>query len=179
MFGEKNVWKIILHKMKNRNDLPFRRNCEGYFLIDGKLLVKDSGKGFLIFPGGGIDESETIEEGMTRETKEETGANIKNLKKLGTVKIIWNDNWAKTDKQKIRFDKFKGDEMHFFAGDIDCFVENEDAEEDFWGEQHSMNIKEAIKFIENSKPFDSGIKEYREAQIEFLILLDQELKKKL
>lgn len=161
--------------MEDRNNLPLRKNCEGYFLVDGKLLVKDSGKGFLIFPGGGIDENEAVEEGMKREAKEEVGVIVEDLSELGKVEFIWDDNWAKTEKQKERFNKFRGDEMHFFIGKIKSFEKNEQLEEDFWDEHHSMGIKEAIAFIENSKPFDEGIKEYREAQLKFLSLLNQQI----
>jgi 8-oxo-dGTP pyrophosphatase MutT (NUDIX family) len=140
---------------------PFRINCEGYFLQDGKILVKDSGKGFLIFPGGGIDQNETVEQGMIREVFEETGAVVKNLEKLGVVRTVWDKNWAKTEKQKLRYEQYQGDEMHFFKGDIIKFVDNS-KEEDSWNKISFMTIEEAINFIKNN-PLDA----YREKQVVF------------
>jgi len=58
--------------MENRDLLPFRINCEGYLISsDGKILAKDSGNGFIMFPGGGVDEKEDIITAMDREAKEE------------------------------------------------------------------------------------------------------------
>ena len=67
----------------NRNYLPYRKNCEGYLLYKNKfILAQKSPHGYTIFPGGGINKNETQEEALRRETKEETGLNIKNLKFL-------------------------------------------------------------------------------------------------
>ncbi len=52
----------------NRNNLPFRKNCEGYFIKENKILAKDSGKGYLIFPGGGIEENESPEEAIIKKS---------------------------------------------------------------------------------------------------------------
>ena len=72
-----------------RSDLPFKKNCEGYF-IDGKrnILAKE-GNNIILFPGGGVDKDEDVAEAMIRETKEETGAIVKDVKELGTIKILW------------------------------------------------------------------------------------------
>ena len=105
-----------------RLNLPFRKNCEGYF-YDGKgnILAKDNGKGILLFPGGGINENENPEQAIIRETFEETGAVIKNLRKLGELKFIWGENWAQSEKQRNRFHHYKGEEMTFFSGEISTF----------------------------------------------------------
>lgn len=46
---------------------------------DKILLVKSqyNGKEFFLFPGGGLDFGETLEEGAIRETVEETGIKVK------------------------------------------------------------------------------------------------------
>ena len=155
----------------DRHKLPFRLNCEGYFIKDGKVLAKDSGKGFLMFPGGGVDEGEDVQKAMIRETFEETGAIVENVNALGDIKFIWGADWAKTVKQKKRYEQFQGDEMFFFSGVIKEFDESEgieEAEEDAWNGEKLMTITEAIEFIENSRPFDEDVKEYREAQLKFL-----------
>ncbi|MBI2499509.1 NUDIX hydrolase [Candidatus Woesearchaeota archaeon] len=153
---------------KKRKKLPFRINCEGYFLDNKRNILAKENKGIILFPGGGIDKNEGAAEAIIRETKEETGAIVKNVIKLGTMKIIWDTNWAKTEKQKARYKIFQGDEMHFFIGDIERFDEPDIKEEDFWDGEKLMNIKEVIKKIEEKSPFDNNIKEYRKAQLKFL-----------
>jgi len=151
-----------------RKNLPFRINCEGYFLNNkGNIIAKES-NGIVLFPGGGVDENEEIIKAMIRETKEETGVIIKDIMKLGTIKIIWGPNWAKTEKQKSRYTAFQGDEMHFFIGNIERFEEPEIKEEDFWSGNKLMNVSDVIKKIEEKASFDEDIREYREAQLKFL-----------
>src|SRR3989344_6827959 len=151
-----------------RKNLPFRINCEGYFLdSNGNIIAKES-NGIILFPGGGVNENEEIVHAMIRETKEETGAIITDIRKVGTTKIIWGPNWAKTEKQKSRFTAFQGDEMHFFIGNIERVEEPEIKEEDFWDGNKLMNISEVIKKIEIKAPFDEDIRGYREAQLKFL-----------
>src|SRR3989344_90923 len=151
-----------------RKNLPFRINCEGYFLDDkGNILAKES-NGIILFPGGGVDKNEEMTKTVIRETKEETGAIVKNIRKLDTIKIVWSPNWAKTEKQKSRYTAFQGEEMHFFMGSIEGFEEPEIKEEDFWDGNKLMNISEVIKKIEEKPPFDEDIREYREAQLKFL-----------
>ena len=79
----------------------------------------------VLFPGGGVDKNEEITKAMVRETKEETDAVVKKIRKLGKIKIFWGPNWAKTEKQKYRYTAFQGDEMHFFIGNIERFEEPE------------------------------------------------------
>src|SRR3989338_4932347 len=147
-----------------RKNLPFRINCEGYFLdSEGNIIAKES-NGIDLFPGGVVDK------------KEETGAVVKNIRKLGTIKIFWGPNWAKTEKQKSRYTAFQGDEMHFFIGDIESFEEPEIKEEDFWDGNKLMNISEVIKKIEGKAPFDEDIRGYREAQLKFLKEIEEIVK---
>lgn len=152
----------------DRSKLPYRKNCEGYFLTkEGKILAKD--KGYLVFPGGGIDLGEHADIAIVRETFEETGAVIKlPVKKLGVIRFIWDKDWIKTEKQKRRFEEFKGEEMHFFFGTIKEFKENEKKHEDYWKGGKLISISKAIQIIERSKPFSKDIKVYREAQLRFL-----------
>ncbi len=150
--------------------LPYRRNCEGYFITEkDKILAKDTHKGYLVFPGGGIDGGEHADTAVVRETFEETGAIVElPIQKLGVIRFIWDKNWIKTEKQKRRFEKFKGEEMYFFFGIIKEFKENKEQHEDFWDGEKLMPISKAIQIIEGSKPFSGNIKVYREAQLRFL-----------
>tara|TARA_Y100000034_G_C6656703_1_gene287714 strand:+ start:125 stop:616 length:492 start_codon:yes stop_codon:yes gene_type:complete len=154
----------------DRSMLPYRRNCEGYFVTkDGKILAKDTGKGYLVFPGGGIDKGEHADAAVVREAFEETGAIIKSpIKKLGVVHFIWDKDWIRTEKQKKRFKRFKGEEMYFFSGIIKEFKENKEQHEDYWKGKKLMPISKAIHIIEKDKPFSENIRVYREAQLQFL-----------
>ena len=157
-----------------RYKLPFRKNCEGYF-TDGKgnILARDSGKGFLLFPGGGIDDNEAVEKAIIRETFEETGAVIRDLKKIGELKFIWGVDWAKTEKQKKRYLQYKGEDMYFFVGKIEKFIDPVKIEEDSWLGEKLISIKKAIEMFESGKPWDEEIKEYREMQLKSLISLSR------
>ncbi|MBT3814443.1 NUDIX hydrolase [Candidatus Woesearchaeota archaeon] len=154
----------------DRSTLPYRRNCEGYFFTnDGKVLAKDTKKGYLVFPGGGIDKGEHADSAVVRETFEETGAIIQlPIKDLETVQFIWDENWARSEKQKRRYKEYKGEEMHFFSGKIKEFTKNEEQHEDYWEGEKLMPISKAIKIIEKEKPFPENMKVYREAQLKFL-----------
>lgn len=158
-----------------RSHLPFRKNCEGYFLSNcGRALVRDTGKGYLVFPGGGVDEDEDIKVAVQRETFEETGARVDNIKKVAVVRFIWDENWAKNDKQKKRYEEFQGEEMHLFVGKIQGFEEVDNPEEDYWQGEKLMEIDDAIELIKNEHPFRESMKEYRECQIKFLKELREE-----
>lgn len=148
--------------------MHFRQNTEGYF-VDGKgrILAKDSGKGYVIFPGGGINPGESAEQAILRETLEETGAVVEGIKKIGALQIKWDKDWAKTSKQKERQGEFQGDEMHFFSGKIKGFSKGSNEEDTQQGEK-LMPIKDVILLIEKSRPFESGIAEYREFQLKYL-----------
>ena len=155
--------------------LPYRRNCEGYFITkNGQILAKDTGKNYPLFPGGGIDEGEHADAAVVREALEETGAIIKlPIKNLGVVHFIWDKDWIKTEKQKRRFKKFKGEEMYFFFGKVVKLEKPKGDPEnpndnDIWTGKMLMPIKKAIKIIEKSKPFSDNIRIYREAQLRFL-----------
>lgn len=156
--------------MKNKiSNLPLRINCEGFFTDgEGNILAKRNNNGYIIFPGGGIDKNEKIEEGMIRETLEETGAKVKNIKFLGKISIIWGDDWAKTKKQKERVKKYRGDEMNFFSGRIEEFDEKNNSSEDYWEGNKIMPISKVIKIIESIKDKDESTKEYREKQLKYL-----------
>lgn len=153
----------------NHLNLPYRKNCEGY-LLDGKgnIVARDTGKGYIEFLGGGVNENETPEQALIRESREEIGVIIKgNLKKLGVLHFLWGKNWAKTKKQKERYRKFKGEEMHFFIGEvkrIDISLKKEDS----WDGNNLIPIKNVIKSIERNKPFPKNMRKYYDFQLKFL-----------
>jgi len=155
--------------MVSRGHLPFRKNTEGYFLdSDNNILAHDTGVGYLEFPGGGIEPNETPEEGILRETLEETGAIIDaaTFKKIGVMHFLWDETWAKTEKQRQRYQQFKGEEMHFFFGRIRGWKKISNAPE-AWKGKRLMPIRQAIRIIDNEKT-TKAIEEYRRFQLEFL-----------
>ncbi|MBW2998039.1 NUDIX domain-containing protein [Candidatus Woesearchaeota archaeon] len=153
----------------SRDSLPYRKNCEGYFVIEDKILAKYTKECYLVFPGGGVDENEKPEDAVLRETFEETCAIIKEpIQKWGVVHFRWDKDWIKTEKQRKRFEIFQGEEMHFFYGTIEEFKENCENYEDYWEGEKLMPISKAIELIEKEKPFNENIKDYREAQLKFL-----------
>ncbi len=159
--------------MVERSRLPFRSNCEGYFLKGENILAKQTKEGIIIFPGGGIDDNETIEEGMLRETKEETGAIITELKKLGNMNLIWGPQWAKTEKQKKRYEHYQGDDMTFFSGVVKEF-QNTEVKEDTWGENKFIPLEKVIQILRLQLiEADEEIRPYREKQLFFLEGLNQ------
>ena len=91
------------------------------------------------------------------------------MKKLEIIYFDWDENWAKTEKQKARYNKFRGEEMHLFTGMIKELKEaSGDKEEKGREEQKLIKIKEAIKFLENLKPFPKNMKEYYSKQLNML-----------
>lgn len=60
--------------------------------ITGKVLVQERTKSWkgLSFPGGHVNEGESLVDSAIREVKEETGLDIKNLKSCGVVH--WSNN---------------------------------------------------------------------------------------
>ena len=151
---------------KNRLDLPFRRNCEGYFLKSKeKILAKEMSFG-IIFPGGGISDSESIESGMLRETFEETKATITHLNLITSHKLVWDKNWAKTEKQKERYERYQGDEMFFFKGQIQGFHSNDAEHEDIWRGEKLMDLSIVIEKLKEKHREEP--KEYTKIQISIL-----------
>lgn len=83
----------------NRDDKGNLRPGVGTAVIvrkDGKVLfaerLKDPGKNLWHFPGGNIEIGETIENCAAREVKEETNADVKNVKILGLTNDVYPNN---------------------------------------------------------------------------------------
>lgn len=151
---------------KNRDELPFRKNCEGYFVNDdNEILAKIMPFG-LIFPGGGVESFESADSAMLRETLEETGAIISNLKFIKSEKLIWSKDWAKTQKQKSRYEQFKGDEMFFFTGNIENFQPIVENEEDTWTGEKLMKLSEVLELLKQKEKREPC--EYTRHQINIL-----------
>jgi len=67
-------------------------------IADGKVLLVnskyDDGE-YYLFPGGGLEFGETVEEGAIRETLEETGIKVKIVKLIHLNEFIYKSDWNK------------------------------------------------------------------------------------
>ena len=161
--------------MKDRKNLPYRKNCEGYFVRDGKIVALDTGLGYIEFPGGGVDEGEEPNEALIREAFEEAGVVIDGeLEKIEQFNFVWGENWVKNDKQKKRYEEFQGEEMHFYKGKIKDLVEpNGDGVEKGWNGEVLMEISDAIEAIKGHNLNGEGVGEYQNFQLKILEALNE------
>ena len=102
------------------------------------------------------------EEAMKREVLEETGAIVEIEKNLGVLKFDYDENWAKTERQKERYKQFRGEEMHFFSGKIEKFVKI-NKKEDSWKGEKLIALSKVIEIIEKGEENN-----YRKVQLKFL-----------
>jgi 8-oxo-dGTP pyrophosphatase MutT (NUDIX family) len=154
--------------VKDRSKLPFRKNCEGYFFSKDENVLAKERNGFIFFPGGGIEAGEDPRQAVIREAFEETGAILTNVRKVKELKFVWWPDWAKTGKQKVRYEQFQGEDMHFFVGEVSKLEEPFEKEEDFWEGERLMPVVKAIRIIESGRPFTGDTRKYRTVQLEFL-----------
>jgi len=155
------IIRILIGKRLRSKVKPYRKNCEGYFFKDGNVMALDNGS-YIEFPGGGVDDGETSEESLIREVLEETGYKVSGLKEIKMIRFDWDENWAKTDKQKERLKYFRGEEMHFFIGKIIDKVGGGE-----WGKDVWMDVDYVIKRIKEIG-WSEDMDEYRRVQLKIL-----------
>lgn len=128
---------------QDRSNLPYRPVSECFLLYDGEVLAQDKGH-FIMFPGGGNKPDETPKEAAEREIKEETGAILDGpLVYITTMTWDWMPEWANTEKRKRRYQKFRGEEMHYFIGIVKELGEPGSVS-DAWTGDMTMDIDELI-----------------------------------
>lgn len=155
----------------DRSKLPFRKNCEGYFVLGDSIVCRDSHLGYIDFPGGGVEENEDIEGALRREIMEEAGAILdKKMTEIATLKTVWPMDWAKNEKQKKRFEKYQGDDMHFFIGKVkELVTPTGDPEENGWDiNERTIKIRDVIKMMERYRPFPKELRDYYELKLKIL-----------
>lgn len=84
-----------MKKEEKHTALTLIKEEEKIFLVKRKF---EPLKDFWSFPGGRVEKEESVEQGAIRETKEETGIDIKIIKELKSFKIL--------NKEKNRLDIF-------------------------------------------------------------------------
>lgn len=146
----------------DRSRLPYRKNCEVYVFKDSKVLAKKR-KGYLQFPGGGVDEGEDPKAAVIRETREETGVALTNVCSIAVIRFDWSPSWAQTEKQKRRYNQFRGEEMHLFTADIKAEMAPNDPD-DMWCGVVWLDAADALEHISGCA-YDPSLAEYRQQQL--------------
>ena len=78
----------------------------GFCITKDKLvcLVRDKGEQRFTLPGGGIDDNEHPEDALKREFIEEAQFKVKNIKLLGSLEVIVEEDGKLTEKtQQVRY----------------------------------------------------------------------------
>ncbi len=141
-----------------RKILPYRKVAECYLVKGNKILAQDQGH-FLSLPGGGINKNEKIIEAAKREVYEETGAIIRNSSwtLISTIRWDWHKEWANNAKRKERYNKFRGEEVYSFVGQVEKFENPTSIEEDDWQGEIMMKLSKAkdimTKYFRNSNQY--------------------------
>lgn len=101
---------------------------QGNVLVEEKLVHDTKG---LIFPGGHVENNESVVDSMIREIKEETGLTISNLKLCGIK------DWVEEDGSRYMVFLYK---TNTYSGDIQSSSEGEI----FWMSLNELKEKETL-----------------------------------
>lgn len=144
--------------MVGRESLPFRKIVRCFLRMgDGKILanhqISPSAGPYVAFPGGGVDDGESVEAAARRETLEETGASIAgHLVHFVTVQLVWGKEFADSPNRKARYRQFQGEEVHFLIGKVGAIGKATSEEGDAWKGGKKMSIKQAIAVVASQRP---------------------------
>ena len=139
----------MIHYVKQIGDLSniskevIRPAVRGIILRDEMILLIRTAKGDLKFPGGGLEENETLEEALIREIREETGY-------VNVVVQTGNRFGSYIERKLDQFDKhtvFESRSIYMFTeviGDERIDVKLDDYEEVLQFQAEWIPIKEAI-----------------------------------
>lgn len=102
-----NMKKIILTTM------CMITNSKGEVLVENRIKKDWPG---LTFPGGHVEDNETIEESCIREIKEETGLEINNLIEVGHIE--WNEKDVRHLSILFKTKNYKGKIISSKEGEV-------------------------------------------------------------
>lgn len=121
----------------NADELEQRIGVYAVIIKDGKILLTRQWDGYSLI-GGGVEKGETLEEGMVREVKEETGLDVTPDKLIHYATTFFKRNEDATPRQSFQF-----------------YLTHTDLS----GEIHNMNITNSEKTYTNDVPEWVDIKE--------------------
>ena len=102
-------------------------------------------KGYHKLPGGGVDEGESIEEGLQRELREEIGCTAKNIREIGMT-------------EEFRYKYSVHQTSYCFVADVDGEKGESHMEEDEIADGFEvvwMDIKDAVTTLESELAIDN------------------------
>lgn len=133
-------------------DLEFRPSCYGLIIKNRKMvLVKSKNTGKYLFPGGGINLGETMEQGLIREVKEETGLDVKVIEIIDQNDVFFEYTPSKNRFHSIQWFYLCSIDSDQLANDNE--VDDAEAEKPRWVEISTLEKEDfnshGNSFIEN------------------------------
>lgn len=140
-------------------ELSIKNLC--YIINDtGKVLLQYKRRGFGVGkwngPGGKVEPGETLEQSAVREVKEETGLDVKNLKKIAELEFYFNgrEEWNMVTHAYVAKD-FSGEIQASDEGELKWFKIEELPFNEMWDDDIYW-LKDALagKFVKGKFYFD-------------------------
>jgi len=168
-----NNSRVILGSGESRDNLPYRRVAECYLLYNNKIVAQPHDR-YIMFPGGGIDDGESVIEAANRELMEEVGAVLDApLIQITSIDWDWMPEWADTPKRKDRYKQYRGERVYFLFGRVNKFVKPTSTEGDAWKGDILADINELIELhTKLGKKDHLNTKCYRSTQHAMLQMLN-------
>ncbi len=140
---------MITTSQYKQTEKPWRQRAEIYVIKDGNLILgtNPKWKGGLIIPGGGMDKGETPKMAAKRETLEELGVSVKNLKLISTKKIKYVPVKNQPKYQQELTNNYSGAIFHSYTAQFNKIDKSK------WGKEIDsyntieVSIPDAIKFF--------------------------------
>jgi 8-oxo-dGTP pyrophosphatase MutT (NUDIX family) len=101
-----------------------RNRIEAIVRKDNKILLCEDyfkNKRYFVFPGGGIDNNESKEDAAKRETLEEAGVLVKNIRLLNYSHSFTNKNASSKISKRIASKQFKSIKTYYCICDFDKY----------------------------------------------------------
>jgi 8-oxo-dGTP pyrophosphatase MutT (NUDIX family) len=149
-------WSVSEEALSSKRlALPYRIVTIGFIAMEDGSIISDivrnhktKKEDFVNFPGGGVDEGETPQQGFIRELLEETGVVANKLKLEKRVQWDWPPEWAQTDKQRKRYKEFRGEDVYIFSGTVSSMSKATSKEGDAWDVLHTNTLSEIVTELE-------------------------------